>query len=308
MNQLTEITQAFAAGRLTKPAFVEAMYGEHARLFDYQRRLADVNIAQIKIGPDGVAMQFRDPAVWMGCPENDVRIAPVEAFNFGNYEAAEVQAVRRIIGLLGGAAVRLLDIGANAGFYSLALAHYFPGLRGEAFEPIPTTFTQLQRNLALNGVTHIRPHNLGLSDRDGELVFYTYASQSGASSMTRNLDSPDAREVRCAVRRLDDLGAAADFIKCDVEGAELFVFRGAEKLLARDRPAIFTEMLRKWCANYHYHPNDIISFLGQHGYQCHVIHGDRLRACATVTEQTVETNFLFLHRERHAGPLATLAD
>jgi Methyltransferase FkbM domain len=36
--------------------------------------------------------------------------------------------------------------------------------------------------------------------------------------------------------------AAPDFIKCDVEGAEVEVFRGAEKLLKERRPLILCEM------------------------------------------------------------------
>ena len=90
------------------------------------------------------------------------------------------------------------------------------------------------------------------------------------------------------------------FIKCDVEGAELSVFRGAEQLLREDRPIVFAEMLRKWCARFHYHPNDIIAFMAQLGYRCFAVGAHSFTPCAAVTECTEETNFLFLDATRHA--------
>ncbi len=307
MQSMPPLLQAYASGEISKHDFITSMYSSHQLLFTYAQRLAEVNLAEISIRAEGIVMEFRDPQVRILCPQGDTRIAPIETLNFGDYERAELQTVRRIISRIGGEKARCLDIGANVGFYSLAMASWFPGLECDAFEPIPTTFATLQKNLALNHQGQVRAHNLGLSDKDGELVFYTYPSHSEAASMTRNLDSPDACEVRCSVRRLDDLNMNADFIKCDVEGAEIFVFKGAEKLISRDRPAIFTEMLRKWCAQYDYHPNDIIHLLGSHGYDCLAVSGAGLRPCPMVTADTLETNYLFLHREKHASLLTELA-
>ncbi|HRI80971.1 MAG TPA: FkbM family methyltransferase [Opitutaceae bacterium] len=311
MSNFSDLKSSHQAGRLDKAGYIRAMYARHEVLFDHAQHLAATNLAEIRITPGEVTATFKEPPVTMVCPAADTRIAPIEAFNFGDYEHADIQLVRRLVGLLDGAQVRFLDIGANAGFYSLALSHWFPGLAGAAFEPIPATYGHLRRNFALNGVGKIVPHNLGLSDQPGELVFYTYPSQSGSSSMTRNVDAADVQEVRCPVTTLDVFCAqhrlGADFIKCDVEGAELFVFKGGTGLLRRDRPAIFTEMLRKWCAKYQYHPNDIIAHLAGLGYGCHVVRHDRLTPCPTVTDDTKETNFIFLHRERHASVAAALA-
>lgn len=306
MQSMSSILQAYASGEISKHDFITSMYSSHQLLFSYAQRLAEVNLAEISIRAEGIVMEFKDPPVRILCPQGDTRIAPIETLNFGDYEKAELQAVRRIISHIGAEKARCIDIGANVGFYSLAMASWFPGLQCDAFEPIPTTFSTLQKNLSLNHQDQVRAHNLGLSDKDGELVFFTYPSHSEAASMTRNLDSPDACEVRCSVRRLDDLNMSADFIKCDVEGAELFVFKGAEKLISRDRPAIFTEMLRKWCAQFDYHPNDIIHLLGGHGYECLAVSGAGLRPCPQVNEDTLETNYLFLHREKHSSLLTEL--
>ena len=303
MNQILRIKEKFQSGDIDKAAFVTEMYDLHRHLFDYPEALAGTNVSGFKISREGIVAEFVAPPVSMICPPGDMRMAPVEAFNFGDYEPDEIQAVRRIIEKIGGSDCGFFDIGANAGFYSLSLNAYFPGIKGIAFEPIPMTYATLLKNLDINKVSNVRALNLGLADKEGELLFYTYPSQSGASSMTRNVDSNDTIEIRCKVAVLDDFSekekVSVDFIKCDVEGAELFVFKGAAKLISRDKPVVFTEMLRKWCAKYEYHPNDIIAFFDTLGYSCHVMFGDKIKECNEVTEATIATNYLFMHREKH---------
>src|SRR3546814_4841495 len=55
----------------------------------------------------------------------------------------------------------------------------------------------------------------------------------------------------CANQRLQP-----DFIKCDVEGAELLVFRGGKNTLAQARPVVITESLRKWAKPFGYHRSE----------------------------------------------------
>ena len=94
--------------------------------------------------------------------------------------------------------------------------------------------------------------------------------------------------------------ASIDFLKCDVEGGELLVFKGAAKVISRDVPIIFSEMLRKWTAKFNYHPNDIIDFLSAFGYHCFVLSEGKIRRFTVVDEGTKETNYLFLHPQKHA--------
>src|SRR5215211_687670 len=126
----SEIKEAYQAGRIDKAGFVQAMHERHGALFDYSRHLASCNLQEIRIASSEVIALFQDPAISMVCPAADARMAPIEAFNFGDYERDEIQLLRTVVSKLGGAGIRFLDIGANAGFYSLALAKYFPGLRG----------------------------------------------------------------------------------------------------------------------------------------------------------------------------------
>lgn len=60
-------------------------------------------------------------------------------------------------------------------------------------------------------------------------------------------------------------------------------------------------MLRKWCAKFGYHPNDIIYFYKNMGYSCFVFREDRLIPFEQVTETTIETNYFFLHTKKHSN-------
>ena len=51
-----------------------------------------------------------------------------------------------------------------------------------------------------------------------------------------------------------------DFLKCDVEGAELKVFQGGLATITSDKPIVFSEILRKWSRKLGYNPNEIFSF------------------------------------------------
>jgi hypothetical protein len=81
------------------------------------------------------------------------------------------------------------------------------------------------------------------------------------------------------------------------------VYLGALECLKRDAPIVFTEMLRKWSAKFGYHPNEIIRLLAGIGYRCFVVSGDALTEFREMDDETVQTNFFFLHAENHASKI-----
>jgi FkbM family methyltransferase len=307
MHAIHSLRRAYHTNSLPKPDFIHRMNEIHQHLFAYSELLQETNISSIHIHGGEVIAEFRDPSIKMTCPPGDQRIAPIEALNFGSFEPVEMSFVRRLLAHLGGASAKIFDIGANAGFYSLALSKYFPGLEGVAFEPVPLTYSYLRRNLNLNHITEIKALNLGLSDNAGELIFSVSPEHSGASFISVTSDGENQQAVACLVTTVDDFisngGVVPTFIKCDVEGAELLVFKGARRLLGNDRPAIFTEMLRKWASRFGYHPNDLISYFSEFGYSCFVIRGNKLLPLESVNSETPDTNYIFLHKENHAAAL-----
>jgi FkbM family methyltransferase len=144
-----------------------------------------------------------------------------------------------------------LDIGASYGYVTAQLARLV-GREGRvhAFEPNPDRLRALHRVRGRRGNVVI--HSLALSDREGaallripvfEGVAYEEQASLAFGGGRRKLDHA-AFEVRTA--RLDDLvGESVEpptFIKCDVEGHEDAVFRGAVRTLERHRPTVIVEI------------------------------------------------------------------
>jgi FkbM family methyltransferase len=302
---LQALKSALESGDLEKAAYIQRMFESHRRLFAYADLIEGSDVDSISIGQGTVKVRFSWPPIELMAPREEMRAAPVEAINFGSYEKREFAVVERLIGSLGAENPVLVDIGGNVGFYSIGLKALHPSLRIHAFEPVPATADQFAANCELNGCQDITLHRCGLSDKPGEARFYVHKRMSVAASQQNILEGEDMEEVVCRLVPLDDLseaiGAPVDFIKCDVEGAELFAFRGASRLIERDRPVVFSEMLRKWSAKFDYHPNDIIGFFRERGYRCHPLGKAGSQVIEEVTDSTPETNFIFLHSNNHEG-------
>jgi FkbM family methyltransferase len=307
MKKIQDILSAYQHGQIDKHSFIREMYEEHhAGLFDYAQHLCRTNIKKIEIEDGQVIVISRDRGVKMLCVPGDFRVAPIETLNFFDYEKADSAMIERLIsdGDL------FFDIGANMGWYSINVALARRASQIHCFEPIPKTYSYLQRNIALNLISNITSYNFGFSNRPGEFDFYYYEEGSGNASSANISNRDDVQICKCEVRTLDDyslkLSAPVDFIKCDVEGAELHVFQGGLHTIARDRPIVFSEILRKWSAKFNYDPNEIFELFRSLGYRAFTVEGDGLKESEGMNEFTVETNFFFLHIEKHAQKIRQL--
>ncbi|MFN9624030.1 MAG: FkbM family methyltransferase [Cyanobacteriota bacterium] len=137
---------------------------------------------------------------------------------------------------------RFLNIGANAGYFSL-LADQL-GLEVIAFEPEPAAFRLLQRNLALNDSRALAiPAALG--DRWQRQSFFGTGT---AGSLLRGLSgTPSWDRQRVTVIPFDALGTPLSSLPpamlwlLDCEGAEPLVLEGARGSLAYLNPLLILE-------------------------------------------------------------------
>jgi FkbM family methyltransferase len=300
MRSIKNTIKQFADKKIDKPEFIKLMYTEHhAHLFDYVNHLSETNIKAIEINDGGILMTSRDRGIKIACSENDYRIAPIETLNFFDYEKNESDMMERLIS----EGDNFFDIGANIGWYSINIASACRDAKIFSFEPIPKTYTQLNRNVQLNLLKNITTYNFGFSDRDDEFPFYCYSEGSGNASSANLTGRDDVEVVNCKVKTIDDFivetSQHIDFIKCDVEGAELMVFRGGIKTISRDLPIIFSEILRKWTAKFNYNPNEIFNLFRGVGYDAYTVKDAALIRFGKMDESTTETNFFFLHSDKH---------
>lgn len=309
---IREVKKEFSEGKVSKVDFVTRMHEFHKVLFDFSESLAGTEIAAISIADGEViftsrATDFHPGGAKFHVDVTDKRVTPVDTFNFGMYEQEESEMLYKLVN----DDSIIFDVGANIGWYSNHLSKKLPSSTIYAFEPIPETFAQLKRNTALNSAANIKLNNFAFSDAPQTLTFYYSPTITGASSSQNITERPDMVKLECKADTIDSFVVAnniprIDFIKCDVEGAEFMVYKGGAATIAKHKPIVFTEMLRKWAAKFNYHPNDIIAFFKELGYNCYTSHAGRLHPIATVTDETMETNYFFLHPEVHASKIAQL--
>ena len=146
----------------------------------------------------------------------------------------------------------VLDVGANIGCTSILFGQR--ARRVIAFEPSPTTFRYLQRNIGGAELRNVELHNFALGATEGaSQLTFAASNRSGGFVSDKTRTSAGHVTESIAIRRLDDIAGnlaldALDLIKLDVEGFERSVLEGAPATLARFRPAAAIE-LNHWCLN-----------------------------------------------------------
>ena len=141
----------------------------------------------------------------------------------------------------------LFDVGANIGNYTALLMTVFPNAQIHSFEPAKKTFANLQKNTRERIAQYagkVQLNNFGLSDSAAEATLHYDHENSGLASLyDRQLDYYGidySKSETVSLSTLDDYCAAndidrIDFLKMDVEGHELNVLKGAERMLAESR-------------------------------------------------------------------------
>lgn len=306
-HKLQDLKDQFNANLLTKPDFIRLALDVHRQLFDYVGITRSTDVNEICITPEGVSFVMGKEQIRLFAPAEEARVAPVEVMNFGRYEPEETL----VMDLLSAGAKNILDVGANIGWYTVRFAKRQPEARIHAFEPMPQANAFLQRNVAVNGVgDRVSSYNYGLSEVGGSFEFFIAPTGGTNASLLNVSGAVDARKVMGLTLTLDqwviNQQQRPDFIKCDVEGAELLVFRGARETLKRDKPIVFSELLRKWSQPFGYHPNDMLAFFCELGYRCYAVGARGVRRIDAVTDETPETNYAFVHAEAHGAVIEAL--
>jgi FkbM family methyltransferase len=164
----------------------------------------------------------------------------------------------------------VLDIGAHIGYYTLIFANLV-GRQGKvfAFEPVPSNFALLQKNVQLNGYHGVALIQKAVSDKEDKAVIYLNEDNSGDN---RIYDSHDGRRsVEIETVALDSyfvgFQGRIDFIKMDIQGAEHAALCGMADLLKRNRGVkLVTEFWPFGLAMFGVAPKSYLQLLVDHGF------------------------------------------
>jgi len=161
-----------------------------------------------------------------------------------------------------------IDVGCYRGQILREMLRLAPAGRHIAFEPVPANYEWLVRQFPTVAV-----HHCALSDAPGSSTFQHVQGRPARSGL-RRVPYPDSDEVVVEIevaldtidRRVEP-GTPVDLIKIDVEGAELQVLAGAERLLSEQHPVLLFEHAAYTAAAYGTTPAMLHTLLVErHGY------------------------------------------
>jgi FkbM family methyltransferase len=183
----------------------------------------------------------------------------------GEYETAITETIKKIVE----PGDVCLDIGANIGWYTTLLQTLVgPGGAVHSFEPVPPTFTVLEENVRSNMNSEaVLLNNFALGETEGEVTLHIFKNRSDGHASIADFGETEFVEYPTLLKTLDsylefnEIGHVK-FVKIDIEGSELSMLRGADRLFRQTPPPIFEiEMARDTTSQFGYLPDDLIKYM-----------------------------------------------
>ena len=171
----------------------------------------------------------------------------------------------------------VVDCGANIGYYT----NFFRAIVGKqgsvhAFEPVPSTFEYLTKNiLEYSKCKNYRLNMAGLYKTETTKNIYIPDSISGHASLNKHNDAWNAQYIEEKEIKLVPLDIyiennginKIDFIKIDVEGSEIDTLYGARLSLQRSKPTLHIEVNSELFKNSKHSVKELWEFLKELGYK-----------------------------------------
>jgi len=182
----------------------------------------------------------------------------------GTWEAFKTELFKKCIR----SGMTVVDVGAHVGLYSLvAAALVGPEGRVYAFEPEPQNYDLLQKNIKANGFTNVIPLRKVVQDRPGTAKLYLHPERSELHSVRKLRKGAKAIVVEAI--SLDDFwgGQRVDIVKIDVEGAEMAVLEGMQRIISENQDIkVFCEFVPQFLTEAGADPGHFLAKLVAHGF------------------------------------------
>jgi FkbM family methyltransferase len=176
-----------------------------------------------------------------------------------------------------------VDVGAAAGIYTVSLSRLAgPSGLVHSVEPLPFAWPTWNRLLDVRSSPNVLHHPVALGSEPGEASMSVPKGRHGLVTgrsfisqhclgLGSNAEFAQHITYPVPVATLDGLLEEGDrdrldFVKIDVEGAELHVLKGGSGVIESFRPAMLIEIEARHTARYQYSPEDVVSWLTDRGY------------------------------------------
>ena len=145
-----------------------------------------------------------------------------------------------------------IDVGCSRGFFSLhLLAHNNLHGRGICIDPFQYALNDFKEILKLNNISNVEILKGVVSDKSKEKIFVSNVQIPSEASIIKKKTNISPDGFYCKSYTIDQLVypmnliSSVNFIKVDVEGAELEVLLGSKNVLKNFKPIIYLEITRK---------------------------------------------------------------
>ena len=224
--------------------------------------------------------------------------------------------------LLSGAPV-CLHVGASDGRHSYVMTRVAPKARIWAIEPSAFSFEVLKTTVAWHGIKdQVTPIHAAVGDKPGELLLVTPRKITGrmgrayafvAETAPEGKLRPDLQDTGVELQPTPVITidgfcaehgiAKVDFIRMDIEGAELMALKGAAHVLDRDRPNVLIEIHPQMLeARFGGTAAAVVDLFKARGYRMFALNGNRLEERQDAVDDAPWKDYFFIHPTR-AGRL-----
>jgi len=201
-----------------------------------------------------------------------------------------------------------IDVGGAYGRYTLPLARRV-GETGKVFtfEPGRYSFKVLsfiKRFYCLDNVSLIKK---ALSDQEGQIRLFSPVKKSGKLGSSLAYISKQAQENTISelvpMTTLDSFCLEnevkqVNFIKCDTEGSELLVYKGAQRLIQEQNPVILSEVDKGYLSRFNHTISDLEDFFLKNKYRFIVYRNGAFKELNHIRENG---NYFFVHQSKLKG-------
>lgn len=220
----------------------------------------------------------------------------------GTFEAAELRFVEGFLK----PGMTVLDVGGHHGLYTL-LASTKVGNKGRVitFEPSSRERAILERHVRVNRRGNVKIETMAVGGEIGRGKLYVV---EGAEDGCHSLRPPNT-ESRSHTGNVEVVSidaylakkniAKVDFLKMDIEGAELDALKGARELLSKgSRPVVLAEVYDIRTEPWGYKSREIVGYLEDLGYRWHKILEDGRIAETDSHAEAFDANLVAVPKER----------
>lgn len=201
----------------------------------------------------------------------------------------------------------IFDVGANIGWYTLNF-YKLVGMNGKiySFEPIPSTFLELKKNIKINNFKNIKINKLALSsNKKNKIIIGLPSFEFLGSAGSASEFMPFTVKYKPKVNSIDQFSLEKkikkiDLIKLDVEGGELNILRGSLKTLKKNKPIIIIEIVDIHCFKFGHTPFHVHEFLKKIDYTGYYISTNEVLKLKKINEKNYDNgNYIFFDSKNY---------